>query len=93
MNLNLLRKAFLLMVTGMLSMMYVPVANAADGTINDQVVRQKEVDNGGSGRYRAIVVSEKTLPDFTVYRPRDVQFAARREGALPILIWCNGACS
>ena len=93
MNLNLLRKALLLMATGMLSMMYAPIANAADGTINDQVVRQKEVDNGGSGRYRAIVVSEKTLPDFTVYRPRDVQFAARREGALPILIWCNGACS
>ena len=68
-------------------------AAAADETINNQVARQKEVDNGGSGRYKAIVVSEKTLPDFTVYRPRNIKYAARREGPLPILIWCNGACS
>lgn len=61
--------------------------------INEQVVRQKDVDDGGSGRYRAIVVSEKTLPNFTIYRPRNLQYAARREGPLPILIWCNGACS
>ena len=69
------------------------VVRAQSGTINDQVVRQKEVDNGGSGRYRAIVVSEKSLQNFTVYRPRNVQYAARREGPLPLLIWCNGACS
>lgn len=73
--------------------MSLPAFGADSETINDQVARQKEVDNGGSGRYRAIVVSEKTLPNFTVYRPRNVQFAARREGPLPILIWCNGACS
>jgi arabinogalactan endo-1,4-beta-galactosidase len=68
-------------------------AGADNETINDQVTRQKEVDAGGSGRYKAIVVSEKSLPNFTVYRPRNIQFAARREGPLPILIWCNGACS
>ena len=75
--------------------MLLPTTSMAQSstTINDQVVRQKEIENGGSGRYRAIVVSEKTLPNFTVYRPRNVQYAARREGALPILIWCNGACS
>lgn len=69
-------------------------ANAQESnTINDQVVRQKEIENGGTGRYRAIIVSEQSLPDFTIYRPRNIQYAARREGALPILIWCNGACS
>lgn len=70
------------------------VTNAQESnTINDQVVRQKEIENGGTGRYRAIIVSEQSLPDFTIYRPRNIQYAARREGALPILIWCNGACS
>lgn len=82
-----------LVIIGLLTMMPQTVFGADAETINDQVTRQKEVDNGGSGRYRAIVVSEKTLPDFTVYRPRNVQYAARREGPLPILIWCNGACS
>lgn len=93
MNLNLFQKVLLLVATGWLSLVCAPIAEAAKETINDQVSRQKEVDNGGSGRYRAIIVSEKTLPNFTIYRPRDVQYAARREGALPILIWCNGACS
>lgn len=62
-------------------------------TINSQVTKQKEVDNGGSGMYRAIVVSEKAIPHLTVYRPRNIKYAARREGPLPILIWFNGACS
>lgn len=61
--------------------------------LSNQVVRYKEIDNGGDGRYRAVVTSEKTLPDHTIYRPRSVKGAARREGPLPILIWCNGACS
>lgn len=76
-----------------MTMMPLTAIGAETGTINDQVARQKEVDDGGSGRYRALIVSEKTLPDFTIYRPRNVQYAARREGPLPILIWCNGACS
>ena len=77
----------------MLTTMPLTAVGADTETINDQVVRQKEVDDGGSGRYRAIIVSEKSLPNFTVYRPYNVKYAARREGPLPILIWCNGACS
>ena len=80
-----------LLAAGVLTI--VPITATAADSINDQVTRQKEVENGGSGRYRAIVVSEKTLSKFTIYRPRNVQYAARREGPLPILIWCNGACS
>ncbi len=91
---KLLSKALMLMTIGLISIFLATKAEASvNDNINDQVARQKEVDNGGSGRYRAIVVSEKSLPDFTVYRPRNVQYAARREGPLPCLIWCNGACS
>ena len=61
--------------------------------VSDQIMRQKVVENGGTGKYRAVIVTEKTLEHFTVYRPRSVKAAARREGALPLLIWCNGACS
>ena len=82
-----------LLAIGMMTLMSLTAYGADTETINDQVTRQKEVDSGGSGRYRAIIVSEKTLPDFTIYRPRNIQYAARREGPLPILIWCNGACS
>ena len=89
-----LRKLVTLAALAVLTTMPAALAAApASETINDQVSRQKEVDDGGSGRYRAIVVSEKTLSNFTVYRPYNIQYAARREGPLPILIWCNGACS
>lgn len=76
-----------------MALLLTAVAANADEPVSDQVSRQKVVDNGGSGLYKAVVVSEKTLPDFTVYRPWSIQGAAKREGALPILIWCNGACS
>lgn len=85
-------KAFKMLAVLLLTVLCMTAA-AADDTINDQVARQKEVDNGGGGRYKAIVVSEKTLTNFTIYRPRNIKYAARREGPLPILIWCNGACS
>lgn len=61
--------------------------------VSEQISRQKVIDNGGGGRYRAVIATEKTMPDYTVYRPRFVKAAARHEGKLPILIWCNGACS
>lgn len=66
--------------------------SAKDDYVSDQIVRQKVVENGGTGWYRTVVVAEKTLQNFTVYRPRSVKAAARHEGPLPILIWCNGAC-
>ena len=66
---------------------------AQNETINPEVTRQKVLDNGGSGRYAAIVVHEKSLQAFAVYRPRNIKYAVRREGPLPVLIWCNGACS
>jgi dienelactone hydrolase len=58
-----------------------------------QVVESKVVDNGGSGPYPAIVATEATLPDYAVYRPRDLVAAARASGALPVMVFGNGGCS
>lgn len=94
MNIRLFKRTVLLMAAGLFTLLSATEVQAADNdNINNQVARQKEIENGGTGRYRAIIVSEKTLPNFTVYRPRNIKYAARREGPLPILIWCNGACS
>lgn len=57
-----------------------------------QVVKTKVVDNGGSGQYKAIAATEKSLPDFVVYRPENIKEAAKEEGKLPILVWANGGC-
>ena len=63
-------------------------ATSADSLIS----RQKIVDNGGTGLFKAYEVIEKSLPGFTVFRPENLSWAAARENALPILIFCNGGC-
>ncbi|PPK88482.1 chlorophyllase-like protein [Neolewinella xylanilytica] len=57
-----------------------------------QIVANKLVDEGGSGPYAAVAVTEETLPDFVVYRPQDLDQAVEAEGKLPVVIWANGGC-
>ena len=61
--------------------------------VNAQIVNSKVVDDGGSGPFKAIVVSEATLPGFTVYRPEKLLEAAGTDGTLPIIIFGNGGCA
>lgn len=57
-----------------------------------QIVKTKLIDDGGSGPYKAIAVTDKTLADFVIYRPEAIKPANHREGKLPILVWANGGC-
>lgn len=55
--------------------------------------QMKMPDGGGSGKYRAVALKEKSLTDFVVYRPLNIADAVRREGnKLPILLFANGGC-
>ena len=60
---------------------------------NAQIVNSKVVDDGGSGPFKAIVVSEASLPGFTVYRPEKLLESAGTDGTLPIIIFGNGGCA
>jgi arabinogalactan endo-1,4-beta-galactosidase len=66
--------------------------------------QMKVPEYGGSGPHKAVAVREKTLPDFVVYRPMNLDAAmitgqrglfgrgeVKRE-QLPVLIFCNGGC-
>lgn len=55
--------------------------------------RMKVIENGGSGKYRAIAVTDRTFSKYTIYRPADLDKAVEKEGPLPVLIFGNGACS
>jgi len=50
------------------------------------------VEDGGTGSYSAIMLTESTLPTHTVFRPKNL---APFSGAnkLPIIAWGNGACA
>jgi len=56
-------------------------------------VKQKVIDNGGSGLYKADAREEKTFKDAVIYRPVDLKAAAAAEGKLPVLVWANGGCN
>ncbi|TNF40534.1 MAG: esterase [Cytophagales bacterium] len=53
---------------------------------------QSEIlENGGSGPFPAIMVSESSLPTHTVFKPQDLsKFGGNN--ILPIIAWGNGAC-
>ena len=66
--------------------------------------QMKVPEYGGSGPFKAVAVREKTLSDFVVYRPMNLDAAmnvgqrglfgrgeVKRE-QLPVLIFCNGGC-
>lgn len=66
--------------------------------------QMKVADFGGSGRYKAIAVREKSLTDFVVYRPVNLDAAmivgrpamwggeGMKKEKLPVLVFCNGGC-
>ena len=58
-----------------------------------QPQQTREVDGGGSGMFKAIAVQERAMPDFVVYRPKDLLHAQARCGSLPLLLFGNGGCA
>lgn len=52
----------------------------------------KTVEDGGSGPYKAIMVTEPSLAEHTIFRPADLTPFGKKD-LLPIMIWGNGACT
>ncbi|HTM92263.1 MAG TPA: hypothetical protein VL095_07595 [Flavisolibacter sp.] len=52
----------------------------------------RTIEDGGTGPYKAIMLSETTLPTHTVFRPKDLS-AFGGKNKLPIIAWGNGACA
>jgi predicted alpha/beta-hydrolase family hydrolase len=52
----------------------------------------RTVEDGGTGPYKALMVSEKPLATHTVFRPADLS-AFGEKAKLPIVAWGNGACA
>jgi len=52
----------------------------------------RTVEDGGTGPFPAVMVTDRTLATHTVFRPQDLSaFGEGRE--LPIIAWGNGACA
>ena len=57
-----------------------------------QIVKVKVPEAGGSGRFKAFALSERSLPGFVVYRPVDMNRYVSRNGKLPVVVYANGGC-
>ncbi|WP_207534562.1 poly(ethylene terephthalate) hydrolase family protein [Desertivirga arenae] len=50
------------------------------------------VEDGGTGPYPAIMMTERSLPTHTVFRPQNLsEFSPKNK--MPIIAWGNGACA
>ena len=53
---------------------------------------ERTIEDGGTGPYKAIAVSNSSISTHTIYRPKDLSAFGDRE-KLPILAWGNGGCA
>jgi hypothetical protein len=49
------------------------------------------VEDGGTGPYSAVMVSDSSLATHTIFRPKDLSVFGKKN-KLPIIAWGNGAC-
>jgi hypothetical protein len=50
------------------------------------------VEDGGTGPYSALMVTDSTLATHTIFRPKDLSVFGKKN-KLPIIAWGNGACA
>ncbi len=66
--------------------------NSVSGNKDSQEPQSRIIEDGGTGKYKAIMKEEPTLKEHTVIVPQDLTpFGGKR--LLPVLVWGNGACA
>lgn len=76
----------------------IPVSGFAQGSAKLEVPRTSKekasrmVEDGGTGPFKALMVSDESLVTHTVFRPKDLG-ALGDTVKLPIVVWGNGACA
>ena len=60
--------------------------------LNAQTVQKQVVEEGGTGPFKSEVVGDASCTGFTVYRPQNLKDVVAQQGALPVIVYANGAC-
>lgn len=60
--------------------------------LHAQVVKERVIEDGGTGKYSAIMQSDASLPTHTIFRPENLS-AFGETNQLPVIVWGNGACA
>ena len=76
----------------LVAMIVMAVTSVFGQNTDGSVTMSRTVEDGGSGPYKAIMLTEASLPTHTVFRPKDLSPFAN-SNKLPIIAWGNGACA
>jgi len=56
-----------------------------------QEAASRVIENGGTGKHSALMLTDASLPTHTIFRPKDIaEFKGKK--SLPLIVWGNGAC-
>jgi hypothetical protein len=86
-----MKKFTLLVLLIFISLSFVNSLSAQVSASSDKPI-SRTIEDGGTGPFKAIMLSENTLPTHTVFRPNDIS-AFGGNNKLPIIAWGNGACA
>lgn len=56
-----------------------------------QETASRIIENGGTGKYSAVMLTDASLPTHTIFRPKDIN-GFKKKKSLPLIVWGNGAC-
>lgn len=72
------------------TMLFTPL-NAQDNS-TAEIKTSRIIEDGGTGPYSALMLTEKSLPTHTIFRPNNLA-PFGNQNKLPIIAWGNGACA
>ncbi len=58
-----------------------------------QTTESKIIDKKSNGPYKSIAVSDRSLPDYVIYRPKNLKQLKKKSGNVPLFIFANGGCN
>ena len=65
---------------------------AAKAQRTSKETASRTIEDGGTGPFKALMVSDESMATHTVFRPKDLG-ALGTKTKLPIVVWGNGACA
>ena len=68
------------------------VLQACGNAPAETATETRVLEDGGTGPYKAIMVTEPSLEAHTIFRPADLTPFGKKN-PLPVLVWGNGACT
>lgn len=65
---------------------------ASIGLTDAQTTQKQIVEEGGTGPFKSEQVGDASCERFTIYRPQNLKEVVAKQGALPVIVYANGAC-